>query len=430
MSHEINYNSSNVLFRYKEPVPSTNVSKRIHSGDGYFKHATTTASNVADVEYDKNGSQISSPFNITYSFHNESNKFITVIGRDSFRFSLKPLSKNTSIIGYNSSMLTNKILIQKKIVIHRSQAEEAKEFLNLAEHSDPNLLVIRDAFNQAYFSYAHKRPHEDKTGLLDYTIYVQYSIDLNELNQIQEDYYHVPTDFLLSTKPLKEVSPHPFSKSALHATKPECARYSVGVDFMIIDNDNEISDRFIMLGSDVYKIVPRIDKTKENGVYVSKYSYSATHQTRVIHESVCYPLDEADEKLGLFKTVEEAQSSGNISKRLEKDLLDAKNILRQRELEIERLKQEHEEKSLRFKDEFNDKEHRRKDQTTDRDYQFEQFKAQLERDKLVMNSKLEQMKAQNEKEKASMENIKLFFAGIVAIAGIGLATMKWYKSNT
>jgi hypothetical protein len=173
------------------------------------------------------------------------------------------------------------------------------------------------------------------------------------------------------------------------------------------------------LGGEVYKIVPKKDITKDNGVYVNRYKYNYHDSEKAVQTVERYNLDEADEKLGLFKTYEEAKTLGNPSKLMEIEFSKLKDSLKSKDLQLEELRQRIEEKSLLNKDAINDKEHKRRE-------------ASLEHEQL--NDKIrafhEAQKAENETRKALNEMLKLSLSLAVIIAGGLMAAAKWYKTDS
>lgn len=433
MTQELNYSSANVTFKNNEPLSNSKITKRIFTSNNYQRHSPSVATNILDVEQDKMGNEVCSLVSVTYSYHNESNRDITIVTRDSLRIVLPALSENKIVTMYNSGMVTDKLIIQKKITIHNSKVQQVRDYLNLAEHSDPNLLVIMNAVNQAYNAFTsnqNKASYFNKRNEFDFVIYVQHEVTLAQLQGMEDCFYHIPSDLLISLKPLKQASAHPFSRSAVSSIKPPESLSGVGIDYVIIDNDSLISNRFVLLSGEVYKISPKVDKTRDNGVYVSRYKYDARTSTKVSHSIEHFELNEFDEKLGLFKTYEEALTCGNVAKSLEKDLLDAKINLKNKDLELERLRQEIEQKNLFNKDILNDKEHERKDKSLSRDEFIESLRAHHEREKFDLNARLDRQRAENESKKAAADNIKTALTAVVVIAGGLLAIAKWYKSSS
>jgi hypothetical protein len=433
MTQELNYSSANVTFKNNEPLSNSKITKRIYTSNNYQRHSPSVATNILDVEQDKMGNEVCSLVSVTYSYHNESNRDITIVTRDSLRLVLPALSENKIVTMYNSSMVTDKLIIQKKITIHNSKVQQVRDYLNLAEHSDPNLLVIMNAVNQAYNTFTsnqNKASYFNKRNEFDFVIYVQHEVTIAQLQGMEDCFYHIPSDLLISLKPLKQTSAHPFSRSAVSSIKPPESISGVGIDYVIIDNDSLISSRFVLLSGEVYKISPKVDKTRDNGVYVSRYKYDARTSTKVNHSIEHFELNEFDEKLGLFKTYEEALTCGNVAKSLEKDLLDTKINLKNKDLELERLRQEIEQKNLFNKDILNDKEHERKDKSLSRDEFIESLRAHHEREKFDLNARLDKQRAENESKKAVADNIKTALTAMVVIAGGLLAIAKWYKSSS
>ena len=113
----------------------------------------------------------------------------------------------------------------------------------------------------------------------------------------------------------------------------------VSINFEIVDNDNFVSHRYLNLTGDVYELVPVADKTRKNGVYVTVVD----HHKKTNNEPVTYyTLEAAGEKIGLAKTIEEALTKGNSKELLELSILEAKEKIAEKEIELSRFKQESE----------------------------------------------------------------------------------------
>ena len=120
----------------------------------------------------------------------------------------------------------------------------------------------------------------------------------------------------------------------------------VSINFEIVDNDNYVSHRYLNLTGTVYELVPVADKTRNNGVYVTVVN----HHKKTNNEPVSYyTLEAASEKIGLARTIEEALTKGNSKELLELSILEAKEKIAEKELEIVHIRQENELKMIENK---------------------------------------------------------------------------------
>ena len=112
-----------------------------------------------------------------------------------------------------------------------------------------------------------------------------------------------------------------------------------GIFIELIDNDSEINDRFLFAGKQVIKIPVKNDPLRISGVYYSIASSSKLNDVHIAPTHLTFK--DAEDKLGLYKSQEEALSGGN------PELL-VKYNLQKLDSEIENLKRD----NLRLKEEY------------------------------------------------------------------------------
>ena len=136
--------------------------------------------------------------------------------------------------------------------------------------------------------------------------------------------------------------PHPHSMLGVrnrdaHEFKTEHVPDGVFYGIYIRDQCREFGERFVNVNGSVQHVPVRDEESDErDGVYVvtsGKLKSQVAHQ-RVLVEY--YPFEEADEKLGLYKTYNEALTLGKPEEKMRRDLEERKQQLAMEELEWKR----------------------------------------------------------------------------------------------
>jgi hypothetical protein len=125
--------------------------------------------------------------------------------------------------------------------------------------------------------------------------------------------YIANRDIVVTLDHPSQAPDHPHSYSVLLQERyQEMAKTIHGLTFSIelIDNEHQIGERFIYLAKQLLQLKPRVDPLRASGVYVGitdqdQYGKPIINVGR-------FELEEAEEKLGLFKTREEAISGGDV----------------------------------------------------------------------------------------------------------------------
>lgn len=127
-------------------------------------------------------------------------------------------------------------------------------------------------------------------------------------------------DVLLSYQDVDKAPAHPFDH-------PEAYRRAiaalfkggvgVGMVYDIVDSQSAIGGRYAVFGKRVSYIPSRVDPNRPDGVYLYRVSIVGGEQ-KIVTET--YPLSEAEEKLGLYRTEQEAISGGDVRVLREKEL--------------------------------------------------------------------------------------------------------------
>ena len=208
---------------------------------------------------------------------------------------------------------------------------------NAMDHPDnyPDLVAIRDAF----FNRNSDNRFQQRT------VYVDTIVSQTEFDK-EHSVYVTNMDLVLTTcSPDKEVV-HPFGKVSMfdawyQKRSKDCSGVSIFVE--IVDNDNQIGNRFVYTAKRVFEVPAIQDNTRESGIYLCCIEKRPGFEDSI--SSVRFELTEGEEKLGLYKTQEEAISDGDIKAKRDKELADLKFEM-QRESHLNA--QQSEEQSMRL----------------------------------------------------------------------------------
>ena len=116
---------------------------------------------------------------------------------------------------------------------------------------------------------------------------------------------------------------------------------SFGYSVELVDNAGKYGDRFVNIGNRVYRISPRQDSTRKDGIYVVSNNpvtgkFDLTDVCLVYHT-----FEEAKEKVGLYNSCEEAYNLGDISLARKIELSNMEQSLAVMKNEMQMAKQKH-----------------------------------------------------------------------------------------
>lgn len=171
-------------------------------------------------------------------------------------------------------------------------------------------------------------------GGIEFT--VEYAIPIRVLEDLGGLAYFKEIDVVISSGMAEECPNHPFSQEnenspQLRSVIDENAETSFAINIMINDPHQHYGVRFINIGGEVYRLKNIGDFKRRSGVSVNRYV-----EGRLEHNF--YSFEEADSKLHLFRTEDEAKFNGNTDVIVRRELVAAEhaNLEMKRELESAR----------------------------------------------------------------------------------------------
>lgn len=182
------------------------------------------------------------------------------------------------------------------------------------------------------------------------TCTVEYVIPVDDFDRNGGTLYLQNLDLQISLLGSKKVPPHPYS----YLGQRDRDAYSFGVNMTpqgffygiyIRDRDGQYGQRYVNIEGEVYavRVIEDLTGTELDGVYaVTSNRTGGNHHTdRTAVEY--YTFEEADSKLGLYSSYNEARAFGNIQERAKREHEERTNELRMREqcLRAERMEIDH-----------------------------------------------------------------------------------------
>jgi hypothetical protein len=199
-------------------------------------------------------------------------------------------------------------------VVRRTYVVGNESFKDLSEYftytPNDNLTDVMKVFKTVYTNTLKNLPHS-----LSVTVVIENSIDENQIKLNNGDVYFVTEDVLITDKPLMTAPNHPFNARAFNQDSFNNFTDSngdIGVNFEIVDNQNRFGDRYLMLARKVYKLSPKSDYIRQDGLYITSMERDPLNEGKKKPIQSYFPLENLEENYGIFKTLEEAQTGGDI----------------------------------------------------------------------------------------------------------------------
>lgn len=254
---------------------------------------------IADRTSAEDKSFQSPSLHIRQSFVNNLNVPITLVHRSGFRVQLDP----------EPNMARQCLIARTEIRVTGKSYDSVKGFLSVIdEHASPELRAMREAF-QIQVEYGLSRHSA--------TIMLDYPIDITVLRSHGSTVYYSELDMVVSLLPIYEVCEHPYSQAGRDVELANSLPIPIsGLDFnyavMIVDNKGKVGPRYLNMNNNVYKITPKQDRTRKDGVYVTSTHEVHSDTDAVVIGTKRYGFDNMEETTGLYASSEEARVHGDM----------------------------------------------------------------------------------------------------------------------
>jgi len=172
------------------------------------------------------------------------------------------------------------------------------------------------------------------------TVIIDRQLPVRVIKEMGAAYLH-DEDVVLCLADKAHTLAHPYSSGGV--IDPEqrdyISRNNVSGFFVeLIDNERNVSSRFMYVGKKVVEVPSSVDHSRKSGIY---FNYAQNHPLSGAHlEKQFCTLEEAEGTVGLYRTRDEAMSGGNPDIISKTDYENAKREAAESALQLERARNE------------------------------------------------------------------------------------------
>lgn len=333
----------------------------------YFQSTKVPSHEISNVSIpDERDAALQSSYEITRRFINGTQRPITVIERNNLQVTFPPQMLGT----FQGFIIRVVISLTREVNVNTSR---------LSNGTSAADKVIAEVFRNGYtrrvggrtqFQYDYHVSPEDIESNGGSLYLTDLDVVVSNLNPDRPDLF--PN--------------HPYSEASIHSTMLEedsgvNTVGSFGYSLRIIDSNHIFGERYININKQVFRIPVIDDSTLKDGVYLTSSGPATGRRGYVPPTTKRYTFEEADESLGLYQTMEEARTLGDVFSEKE------------REFQEYKLQNKRDEEELRK-------------QKTQREAEFDRQKHELERQKAQDQAEVDRGKRQlEERERALKEEM-------------------------
>ena len=249
---------------------------------------------VASIGPNDKPDQGTGPIYLKTSYINNLPTPVVVVERNGLRHTVRNASNN-----YNQNFI-----IRTEIVVRQEAYNDIERVIAcLDENSNSDLKVIKETY---YLHRNNKMYH----GM---TIVIDHPITMESIKEKDGSLYYKNKDVVISTLPLLDAPSHPYSDGVISTKDFEGFNdeHNVNIRFEIIDSNETLSNRYICIAKQVYKILPKKDGQRRDGIYVTTTERDISTASKRKLVQTRYDFEGCEKTLGIYKTSEEAFSSGD-----------------------------------------------------------------------------------------------------------------------
>lgn len=266
---------------------------------------------------------------------------------------------------------------------------------------------------------------EEGNVLGGFDLVIDYSISVPELMRYGGTVYFHEVDLLVSVLSQDEAPLHPYSEKGHHqsaAVDHKHANGRFGYTIEIVDNLGEIGERYVNLNGRVFKITPKEDARKADGVYVS-WSNAVTGKTSVPQTNRRrYDVAEAEAEFKLYRTYAEALNFGDEATTRKEELARLQHDNQVAQQALLNQKSDAESRNLQLQTDLTEITQRYELLKLERDNLIGQQQAEMKRKEMITKDHYEE---RSYVRKDSSEVVKVLPAIIVGLGAVIMAVGKF-----
>lgn len=317
---------------------------------------------------------------IQKSYINYTKHAITVVERDGLK----------QVINHSPNKYTGHFIVRTEYYVPADCADSVHEFLiKYSDEIGTDIKAFKDGF---LMQWKPSQRHNFKV-VVDCSVYEDYFHQSRHL-------YIENRDILISLDPVDSCPNHPFSSGELLLERYKELtenKNSIGFLVEIVDNQGDLAPRYLFASKRLFRVTPREDRLRESGVYIGYTDFQGGSE-RITHTERL-TLEEATEKIGLYKTREEAVSGGDVKALRSEEILKLGHEMSIKNIELQRLQQENKEYTDKLKMAQSEREHQIKLTTL----HYEEKIAEINRHNKVLEAEVQKQKAEFEKQQTIRE---------------------------
>lgn len=249
------------------------------------------------------------PVSFVRSYINNLTSTFTIVERSGMRHVVTP-TRNT---------LTSAFIIRTEIRISLQGMKDIAEFLT---HIPPGSGFDIDIIKKCFEQQITPGRFNSISVVIDHPV----TYDIFQANQ--GSIYHGSLDIIISTHDIAEAPSHPYCEGTIRSgffeENPgdlEDGNHSAAIKVEVVDNSSSIAMRYISIAKRLYTLIPKKDVRRRTGIYFTHLEKDPTSATRSRLVQTYYSLEAAEEELGVYKSKEEALTSGDTKNARKEELL-------------------------------------------------------------------------------------------------------------
>jgi hypothetical protein len=297
------------------------------------------------------------PFKYSTFYFNRSNRDVTIIHRNGMTMSYGGNPKYARDDGY---FVVRTIYYFTGTQAVQTALEDLRKYRAKNTSYHPHVEIILSALEAATENNIR---HSNEVITID---------DKVDVGMAKKNFrlYSMTSDLLIAEGLGNVKVSHPYSPEARaknHVVEPMKSIPLTGVFVDLIDNEQEVSCRYMYAAKQLVEIPARQDPSRPSGVY---FTYGTNvHGDEILVTPKFFSLEDAKEKLGMYPTKEETMTHGNptLINRSEEERYKSDNLRISHEVEQLRLQ------NARLKEEIANKEMERNEDYDTRKKQRDEF---------------------------------------------------------
>ena len=269
-----------------------------------------------------------SPIEFRTTFINNTNLPITVEWRSGLKVTLPP----------TPSFDCRKLIVRIEVTVHHSVKLDIQRLLSsVDEQSTPELKAMKEAFVRT----ALGNKYGGAVFILD------YPVEVDTLRKAGGSIYYHEVDTVVSLLSYHDCPSHPYGEAGRNIQLVEAhselfGDQSFNYAVELVDNTGKYGDRFLNIGNKVYHVHAKQDSTRRDGIYIITHTPVDSSVDLSEKEVQHYPFEGAEDKLGLFRSAEEALNLGDMSLARRQEILNLEHTASISKAELTLVKQTHE----------------------------------------------------------------------------------------